>query len=306
MKRVKRIKVTPKTITKKLIFISNNDRLCDEAVAHYQLFDDPKTAFAFYVNMVYSIGDHEVDPLNFDAIFNNKYFPAIYKSNIVVYTVTTMMSNVTDEGNHVYELIDFDKWYNVEKEVMSVIDFFFKNGIIIDCKTDPIIGEYYCYKNNSEEVKSKMEQSIFSSMDHHEYEFSSSSTEYEDENLKIKGQIFDMLTANAIGVLNSALRFFNIPLKDVYLLNVTSVVKARDDLYLIDYLDSIDEFINSQKLFLSKDLKFIAFYINRGSEYSEKICDMLSARFEKVGSLYIYTKDEFSKKVYNYLVSKML
>lgn len=141
----------------------------------------------------------------------------------------------------------------------------------------------------------------------HEFEgvrYSSIGTEYTNDFATVKGHIYDIIQSQYISIiLNAAFKVLTIPTENIYLLNIESIFIKNFKFKKEDIVRTIKSFIDSQNAFMKSESVFIPFYVDTGSESSKNLINMLTeAGFQGIQSLYMYTNEPNSNKVFEELL----
>lgn len=329
MSKIVKIKAKqkPKDNYIKLYFVSSITDLYRYDVLSRDFYSTPNTAIVSYVVETYKYTNVDFgtncDPKLHLTI--GYYNTEIINLPIAIYTVTTDKSNTKFNGKY-YSIIDYYN-YSIKKRITTLnelaseynISIHILNGIVSkDNKIDLIDDANHCDKSDNVNTNKDFAQGSYDPFDNastdknlshkihelKEIRYSSVATDYSDDIATIKGHIYDTMQCRYISIiLDATLKTLMIPPEKIYLLNMESIQIKESKFERKDIVKSIKSFIELQDAFMEPGSVFIPFYVDTGSESSKNLINMLiEAGFQGIWSLYMYTNEPNSNKVFEELL----
>ena len=318
MSRIIKIKAKQKSKDNsiKLYFVSNATDLSRYDVLNKEFCRTPNAAIISYIVETYEYTNIDpsknCDPKLYLTI--GFYNTEIINLPITIYTITTDKSNIKFNGKY-YSITDYYHYkkrittlnelaseYNIDIHILNGSEAFSDLAIVSkDNKINLTDDTNHCDKSDNVSTDKNLVHEI------HEFEgvrYSSICTEYTNDFVTVKGHIYDIIQSQYISIiLNAALKVLTIPTENVYLLNIESIFIKNSKFKKEDIIKTIKSFIDSQNTFMKSESVFIPFYVDTGSESSKNLINMLTeAGFQGIQSLYMYTNEPNSNKVFEELL----
>lgn len=318
MSRIIKIKAKQKSKDNsiKLYFISNATDLSRYDVLNKEFCLTPNAAIISYIVETYEYTNIDpsknCDPKLYLTI--GFYNTEIINLPIAIYTITTDKSNIKFNGKY-YSITNYYHYkkrittlnelaseYNIDIHILNGSEAFSDLAIVSkDNKIDLTDDTNHCDKSDNASTDKNLVHEI------HEFEgvrYSSIYTEYTNDFMTVKGHIYDIIQSQYISIiLNAAFKVLTIPTENIYLLNIESIFIKNSKFKKEDIVRTIKSFIDSQNAFMKSESVFIPFYVDTGSESSKNLINMLTeAGFQSIQSLYMYTNEPNSNKVFEELL----
>ena len=218
--------------------------------------------------------------------------------SVLLYKLVTSKSNVSFSEKYYHLIHDND--YEISVEVVELDTLARKYGISISYKYDTQSNKNNFVKSTSDTNNQMNKSSFETDIDFTGIDYTSVSTSYDNNIVTIEGSIYNTVKARYISIiLDAAIRALNVSPENIYLLDVQylHVKQNTSDENITQY---IKEFIESQGIFANSESVFIPFYVDTNSR---KVVERLKkANFQGVWSLYMYTGDMNSAKVFEELL----
>lgn len=324
MSKIVKIKAKqkPKDNSIELSFISDDTNLSRYDVLSKKFYPTLNTAIISYITETYETTDIDFGTINNPKLhitINSNYsLEDINDYAIAMYTVTINKSNTKFNGIY-YSIIDYDN-YSIKKEITTLNELISEHSISIDVLNasfpkDDGTADKKTVDNEHNPIADIIHHdplinaSVDKNLVHEIHDFkgirySSVATEYTNEIATVKGRIYDTIQSRYISlILDAALRTLMISPEKIYLLNIESVYIKYPRSKKKDIARSIKSFIESQDAFCKPGSVFIPFYVDTGTETSKDLVDLLvESGFQGVWSMYMYTNDPNSNKVFEELL----